>query len=510
MLFPSYALSSDIGMMRLSLIDGDVQIYTNDAGDWVPASINIPLNEEDRLWVPKDGKAELQIRQNAIIRLGGKTSFDVVSLDEEAAQFYQEKGYSYINNRRGGINKIQVDTPLSSLSFYENSIIMVDVSDNGVTEVSVLKGYVYAESRNGKTRVNAGNSIYIGEDLYAKISMIGQPDDWEKWNRNRDKKLYGIAESSRYLPDELDAYSSDFDGYGRWFYTPAYGYVWTPTLTISIGWSPYRIGRWVWIGGDYVWISYEPWGWAPYHYGRWAFVARIGWCWVPPLRGEVYWGPGFVGWVYTPTYVAWVPLAPGEIYYGYGHYGPSSVNIININIQETVIKREFRNIKVQNAVTVISKDSFISGKKREFKVKDNPFVTERISVGPPVEIKPEKATKIPVIKRISPSATPPEKIRQIKIEEIKKDRKFVRDESDSAFKKGATRVEPLPLKEVKEPKKVIKREFKSAPSRIKAVEEEKKPKRKAAPVKPEKKPEDEKGKEKEVPAGEKEKPRRGF
>lgn len=488
LLFPSYALSSDIGMVRLGLVDGDVQIYTNDAEDWAPVSINMPIKEDDRLWVPRGGKAELQVRQNAVIRLEGNTSFDVLSLGEGAAQFYQEKGHSYINNRRGGLNQIQVDTPVSSVGFFDNAIVMVDVSDNGATEVSVLKGYAYAESRNGKTRIPAGNSIYVGEDLYAEISPIGQPDDWEAWNRNRDKKLYGGAESSRYLPDELDAFASDFDDNGRWFYTPAYGYVWTPLLTVSIGWSPYRTGRWVWIGGDYVWVSYEPWGWAPYHYERWAFVAGIGWCWIPPLRGEVYWGPGFVGWVYTPAYVAWVPLAPGEIYYGYGHYGPSSVNIININIQQIEIKREFRNIRVRNSVTVVSRDSFISGRKREFKVKENPFVTERLSVGPPVEIKPEKATKIPVIRQIAPTAAPPEKVRQIRIEEIKKNRRFIRDESGSVFREGATRTEPMPLREVKEPKKAIKREFKVAPSpppRKKAVGEEKRPQRKAAPVKPE-------------------------
>ncbi len=54
--------------------------------------------------------------------------------------------------------------------------------------------------------------------------------------------------------------------------------------------------------------------------------------WIPPVRGAVYWGPGFVGWVYTPSYVSWVPLAPGDIYYGYGYYGPNSVNIINMRL----------------------------------------------------------------------------------------------------------------------------------------------------------------------------------
>ena len=488
LLFPSYAFAAEMGMMRLGLIDGDVQIYTSDAGDWAPASINTPVKEEDRLWVPQRGKAEVQVRGNAVIRLAGNTSFDVVSLDDAAAQFYQEKGHSYLNNGRGGLNQIQVDTPLSSVSLDDNAIIMVDVSDDGATEVSVLKGYVYAESRNGKTRVSAGNSIHIGEDLYAEISPIGKSDDWEKWNRERDRKIYGAAESSRYLPDELDPYASDFDDYGRWSYTPDYGYVWRPIVTVSVGWSPYRIGRWVWIGGDYVWISYEPWGWAPYHYGRWAFVSGIGWCWIPPLRGEVYWGPGFVGWVYTPAYVSWVPLAPGDIYYGYGQFGPSSINIINVNIQQIIIKRDFRNIKARNAIIIISRDSFISGKKREFRTTTNPFVTERISAGPPHEIKPERATRMPVIRQIAPSSVPPGKIRQMRVEEIKRDRTFIREKPGSVFRKDETGTEPMPLREMKEPKKVIQREFNPAPSpppRKKVIEEEKRPQKKEAPVRPE-------------------------
>src|SRR3989337_2005142 len=70
---------------------------------------------------------------------------------------------------------------------------------------------------------------------------------------------------------------TDFDANGRWVNVREYGYVWTPTVVVAGDWAPYRHGRWVWRGGEYVWIGYEPWGWAPYHYGRWAFEVRIGW-----------------------------------------------------------------------------------------------------------------------------------------------------------------------------------------------------------------------------------------
>lgn len=37
---PVHAAASDLAVMRVSLIRGDVQIRTEDTADWVPASIN--------------------------------------------------------------------------------------------------------------------------------------------------------------------------------------------------------------------------------------------------------------------------------------------------------------------------------------------------------------------------------------------------------------------------------------------------------------------------------------
>jgi len=63
LLAPAYAFSSNYGYIRVSLIEGDVQIKTPEAGDWGYASINIPLAEGDQVWVPQGGRAELQLME---------------------------------------------------------------------------------------------------------------------------------------------------------------------------------------------------------------------------------------------------------------------------------------------------------------------------------------------------------------------------------------------------------------------------------------------------------------
>jgi Family of unknown function (DUF6600) len=275
---------------------------------------------------------------------------------------------------------------------------------------------------------------------------LNSPDDWERWNDERDSKIAERRPPSRYLPEELQPYANDFYDNGRWVRTPDYGYVWTPTVAVSVGWAPYQSGRWVWIGGDYVWVSYEPWGWAPYHYGRWSFVVSVGWCWVPPARGAVYWGPGYVGWVYTSRHVAWVPLAPGEIYYGRGHYGPHSVNITNVNVTNVhVDKVVYKNVKINNAVTTVNHDTFVRGKPAEAHVKENPFLTEKVHVGRP-PIKPEKTSTMPVVREVPQTKRPPEPVKQVNVRELKEQRPMVKSKEVSVFA-PETRPREMPFKE---------------------------------------------------------------
>jgi len=433
-LLPALSYPATLGFLRISLIEGDVQIHTEDTGDWVPASINMPLKDGDRIWVPEEGRAELRLRDGTTLRLDERSGLDILTLEQDSYQFYLPEGRAYANYRglRGTV--LQIDTPMSSVRAYDRAIFRIDMPDDRHTDISVYQGSVFAENQDGRLRVDQDRTLALKEGAPAEIGPMGPPDGWEEWNRNRNRIYADRRALSRYLPEELYGYSSDFEDNGRWVYVREYGHVWTPTVVVSAGWAPYRIGRWVWIRGDYVWVSYEPWGWAPYHYGRWAFVPSFGWCWVPPARGAVYWGPGFVGWVRTPTHVSWVPLAPREIYYGYGFYGPHSVNITNININTiNVGKVVYRNVRVRNAVSVIHHDTFVHGRHVEVRERENPFLREKINVGRP-NIKPERTTVMPVLREIPQVKRPPEKIREIKVREVKERRPLAKEREVSVLR----------------------------------------------------------------------------
>jgi hypothetical protein len=399
---PLPASAEVIGSARLSLIEGDVAIQTRDTGsEWGAASINTPITPGTRVWVPENGKAEIQFLGGSYLRAAENTEADITNLNMDnkgnITQVGVPQGRTYIYYAGFPVENsvFQVDTPVASARAYGASRFKVDVYEDGYTEVSVMSGDVYAEGQNGNTKVDPGSMLSIGTDQNAELSPKRQADGWDRWNQSKDSMLAQTGPSRKYVPSTLGVYSNDLDTNGRWVSTPDYGNVWTPT-GVAADWSPYRIGRWCWIGGDYVWVSYEPWGWVPYHYGRWAFVGSIGWCWVPPPITAYYWSPGFVAWISTPTCVSWVPLAPGEIYYGRGYYGPHSVNITNINIKRINITNVYVNAKVVNAVTVVNRQTFLTGRaERVVNAPRNPFTAGvKPSIGRP-DIKPERATAVP-------------------------------------------------------------------------------------------------------------------
>jgi len=264
---------------------------------------------------------------------------------------------------------------------YDNAKFRIEVFDDGETDVTVIDGSVMVINKGLKVTLKENEKASFNEEELLEKGKVYSFDEWENWNISRDKIFADIPKSARYLPDELHPYAYDFEYNGVWVYVKEYGYVWQPTVIVVSDWVPYKHGYWMWIKRDYVWISLEPWGWVPCHYGRWVYTKKYVWVWVPPSRGLVYWGPGYVVWVYTPDYVCWAPLAPGEIYYGYGNYGPYSVNIVNVKVYITNIV--YKNINAPNGYVVIHKNNFLTAKQIYEKTNENPFFSRKAVYGRP-------------------------------------------------------------------------------------------------------------------------------
>jgi hypothetical protein len=100
--------------------------------------------------------------------------------------------------------------------------------------------------------------------------------------------------------------------FGKWVESPAYGWVWQPTVVRTDRyWRPYHSnGRWIYTNHGWYWQSNYSWGHVPFHYGRWTRDTSVGWVWVP----DTVWGPAWVSWRYGNEHVGWAPLPPQAHY----------------------------------------------------------------------------------------------------------------------------------------------------------------------------------------------------
>jgi hypothetical protein len=488
MWLPADSEAASLGAMRVRLAEGDVQVKISETGEWAPVAVNTPLLEGDEIWVPDGSRAALQTNNGAYIRLDGGTAFQILRMDRDSYQFHVTQGYVYVLNRSPKSTVLQFDTPDASIRSFGRSTFRIDIP-GGETDISVTNGSVAAESADGTTRVRAGDMLALGPGGLDELSPLPGPDAWQVWNEKRDRAVLARRGGDHYLPNELRVYSDDFETNGRWVNVAGHGYCWTPKVVVTGDWAPYRRGRWCWRGGDYIWIGEEPWGWAPYHYGRWAFEARIGWFWVPPERGNVYWGPGYVGWVRTSDHVAWVPLAPREVYYGHGDYGRYSVNITNVNVSQVRVTNVYQNVNVVNSITVVNQTTFVGGKP----AKVSPDVTKSIrqdfvqhrdvAQGRP-SIKPVQTSYLPVVRAIPESKRPPEKIRKIEVKQLQVSRPLVKDAGRSVIRTNE-KPKAMPVRKVTAPRPVQERAKARQPGQP-AVMRGEKPSAAPPPGKPEK------------------------
>src|SRR5579884_3019265 len=120
-LFSTRADASGLEVLRISLIEGDVQIETKEASDWTSASINFPMREGDRIWVGPGGKAELQLIDGTTVRLNEKSALEILTTGNDSLHLSMDSGQAYVQFRGRRGYTLQWVTPSASIEVYEAS-----------------------------------------------------------------------------------------------------------------------------------------------------------------------------------------------------------------------------------------------------------------------------------------------------------------------------------------------------------------------------------------------------
>jgi hypothetical protein len=289
----------------------------------VEARANLPISVGDEIRTEDPARAEIALADGNLLDIGGGTRVHLASL---YAQQGSTDDVSAIDLDDGSIvlsvlgtddrSVPRIDTEDASVYANAGSRVRVNADPRHGTAVIVRAGAVEVRARAGSYTVRAGNYLTVHGEEEAEVARGDfSRDRFDIWVAERLQTTYDAprSASAQYVGED---YANDvvaLDDYGSWDYSnDTSSWVWRPTVSLTVGWTPYSYGSWYYTPVGLTWWSAYPWGWYPFHYGNWYFDAGWNsWCWYP---GYVY-SPAWVYWAYTPYYVGWCPI---------GWYGPYS------------------------------------------------------------------------------------------------------------------------------------------------------------------------------------------
>jgi len=288
---------SQARIVRLSDVEGTVQIDRNTGQGYEKAFLNMPITEGTKLWAKDDGRAEVEFEDGSVARItpDTKIEFSQLSLRESGSKNTNvklEEGTAYVNFTGQKNSELSLNFARETVRLTHAAHFRVDLEDTDAT-LAVLKGDVEVEGPSGTVEVGKKQTATFDladQDRYTVAKNFeSDPDD--NWNKQQDQYHERYLNANSYTSSMPYSYGvSDLNYYGNYYNVPGYGLCWQPYFT-GAGWDPFMNGAWAWSPGfGYTWVSAYPWGWMPYYYGSWVYVPGFGWGWQP--GGWHGWGGG--------------------------------------------------------------------------------------------------------------------------------------------------------------------------------------------------------------------------
>jgi hypothetical protein len=289
---------SQARIVRLSQIDGDVQIDRATGQGYEKAFINLPITQGTKLRTAAGGRAEVEFEDGSTLRLtpGSVVEFPGLARRDSGARASSvnlRQGTAYLNFQGSKGEEFNFAFGPETLALAKPAHLRVELKDDNAT-VALFKGETEVESASGKVKVEKKHSATFDLSGTAPYTLANnlEPDPYDDWDKQQEKyhQQYSLGASNSYSPYSYG--SSDLNYYGSFYNMPGYGMMWQPYLA-GAGWDPFMNGGWSWYpGAGYTWVSAYPWGWTPYRYGSWTFLPTYGWFWQP--------GSTWAGWNTAP------------------------------------------------------------------------------------------------------------------------------------------------------------------------------------------------------------------
>jgi len=201
---PSFA-GSQARIVRLSQVDGDVQIDRNLGQGYEKAFINLPVTQGAKLRTGAGARAEIEFEDGSALRLtpGSILEFPELARRDSGARastIELMEGTAYLNFRGDKTGIFSLGFGRESLTLAKPARLRVAMKDSRAT-VSVFNGAVEVNGSSGQVDVGKKHSVTFdlsGAGTYSLANNL-EPDPYDDWDRQQEKyhQQYSAIEKKR-------------------------------------------------------------------------------------------------------------------------------------------------------------------------------------------------------------------------------------------------------------------------------------------------------------------------
>jgi hypothetical protein len=287
---------SQARIVRLSDVQGSVQIDKNSGMGFENAFLNLPITQGAQVQTRDNGRAEIEFEDGSTLRLTPNTivEFGTLGLSDSGQRvsvINLVDGMAYVNWLGSKSDQFTLNFAREKVKLDRAAHFRVETSSTQA-KFAVFKGDVDVTTPSGKVAVSKKKmGVFDADDKYEVAQNLDEApfDSWDK-EASEYHQQYAKNNSSPYGYG-----ASDLNYYGNYMNVPGYGMMWQPFFT-GVGWDPFMDGAWSWYPGmGYTFVSAYPWGWLPYRYGNWVFIPGFGWMWQPGFWNSFAFVPRFQG-----------------------------------------------------------------------------------------------------------------------------------------------------------------------------------------------------------------------
>ena len=281
---PSSGVST-VRIVRLSQVNGEVQLDRKTDRGFEAAFANLPIIQNQRLQT-HDGVAEVEFEDNTSLRITPDSliEFPVLQRTSSGATITGVKlirGSLYVSLANSKGNEFTVTVGDDKIVLTPSSHIRIDVGTP--SKLAVFNGNVQVVNESGTTTVGKKKALTFDATSQTPpvVASKSEPGPFDNWDKNSSDYHNLRSVPAAYGGGSTLYGVNDLNYYGSFANVGGCGSMWRPYLA-SAAWDPFSNGIWAWYpGAGYSWVSPYPWGWTPFHSGSWAYCSGAGWGWRP-------------------------------------------------------------------------------------------------------------------------------------------------------------------------------------------------------------------------------------